>query len=393
MIVRSPRASAPVASPVPPACPVPLADPGALAALGTAEHPRPHWPGRRIEIDSATGSCLHVRETPGPDDTEETAVFVHGLGGSSTNWTELAGALSARWHGLAPDLPGFGRSDPPAGRDYGLAAHAAAITALVERTAVRSGPVHLLGNSLGGAVALLVAAARPDLVRTLTLVSPAMPDLRPAPSRLGDARMILSAIPFLGSRARDELAAEDSRLRLARTMRLCWADPHEVSPAAFELAAGEAAERAGLPWAAEALHRSFVGLVRTWFTRGPGSLWAAAGRVPVPALVVWGEADRLVTVRKARRTAAALPAGRALRLPAVGHVAQMERPGLVGRAVLGLADAAAADIWTVPRQTARDLERTAARPIGARPRASAVGVRTVADAAPEPHAGYGTVPA
>jgi pimeloyl-ACP methyl ester carboxylesterase len=77
----------------------------------------------------------------------------------------------------------------------------------------------------------------------------------------------------------------------------------------------------------------------------PRSLWAAAARVEAPTLVVWGELDRLVGVHRAARTAATLPAGRLLRLEGVGHVAQIERPETVGRAVLGLLDAAADGSW------------------------------------------------
>ena len=77
----------------------------------------------------------------------------------------------------------------------------------------------------------------------------------------------------------------------------------------------------------------------------PRSLWAAAARVGVPALVVWGELDRLVGVHRAARTAATLPAGRLLRLEGVGHVAQIERPEVVARGVEGLLDAAADGSW------------------------------------------------
>ena len=317
---------------------VPLADPAALGPIGS---PTPRWPGRRV---TAGGVTLHVRETPGPPGAE-TMVFVHGLGGSSTNWTDLAAALAARCHGVAVDLPGFGRSDPPAGGDYSLEAHADAVLCFL---AGRGERVHLVGNSLGGAVALLVAARRPELVSTLTLVSPAMPDLRPAPSRLGDVRMVLAALPVVGSRWREALAAEDAGVRLRRTMRLCYADPAQVSDAAFDLAASEAAERAGMPWAPAALEGSFRGLVSTWFGPRSRSLWATARRVRTPTLVIWGERDRLVSVRKAARTAASLPAGRLLRIPDVGHVAQMERPVLVARAILGLVDAVAAATWVMP---------------------------------------------
>jgi hypothetical protein len=88
--------------------PVPLAVPSALGPVGTAAAPTPYWPGREVAVGTER---LHVRETPGP--AGETAVFVHGLGGSSNNWTELAAALSGRCRGLAVDLPGFGRTPPP----------------------------------------------------------------------------------------------------------------------------------------------------------------------------------------------------------------------------------------------------------------------------------------
>lgn len=319
----------------------PLAPPAALGPTGDAAAPTPYWPGREVRVGDAT---LHVRETPGPE--RETAVYVHGLGGSANNWTELAGALSGRCRGLAVDLPGFGRTPPPASGDYRPAAHAATLTAYLDDLRHRgTGPVHLLGNSLGGAVSLLVAAARPDLVRTLTLVSPAMPDLRPLPSRLGGRRAALALLPYLGAGARAEQDARTPRERLARTMALCHADPQRVGDRAFAMAAEEAEERAGLAWAPEALHHSFLGLLATWLTPSPRSLWTAAAQVTAPTLVVWGEADRLVGVYRAAHTAAALPAGRLLRLPGVGHVAQIERPHTVARAVLGLLDAAADGSW------------------------------------------------
>lgn len=323
---------------------VPLAEAAALAPIGTPVAPTPYWPGREVEADGVT---LHVRETPGPvHETGETAVYVHGLGGSANNWTELAAALSGRCRGFAVDLPGFGRTPPPSTGDYRPAAHADTVIAYLDDLRRQgSGPVHLLGNSLGGAVSLLVAAARPDLVRTLTLVSPAMPDLRPLPSRLGGKRAALALLPLLGGRARAEQAARTPRDRLVHTMALCHADPDAVGPHAFAMAAAEAEERAELAWAPEALHRSFLGLVGTWFAPRSRSLWAAAAQVTAPTLVVWGELDRLVGVGRAARTAAALPSGRLLRLSGIGHVAQIERPEIVARAVLGLFDGAADGSW------------------------------------------------
>src|ERR1035438_5811146 len=74
-------------------------------------------------------------------------------------------------------VPGFGYSPPAADCNYSIGAHVSAVIALIEQR--KNWPVHLVGNSLGGAVSTRVAARRPDLVRTLTLISPALPDLRP----------------------------------------------------------------------------------------------------------------------------------------------------------------------------------------------------------------------
>src|SRR6185436_866657 len=144
-------------------------------------------------------------------------VYVHGLGGSATNWTDLAALLGPRAAGTAVDLPGFGRSRPPAGFDFTPATHADALLCFL---AGRNEPVHLLGNSLGGAIAISVAARRPELVRTLTLVSPAMPDRRPDPRRMADVRLALALVPGpIGERARAGLAPGAGRAGGAGVLR------------------------------------------------------------------------------------------------------------------------------------------------------------------------------
>jgi pimeloyl-ACP methyl ester carboxylesterase len=303
---------------------VPLADPASFPAYDPHRLP---WPGREV---SAGGVSLHVRETPGPDGTP--AVYVHGLGGSSLNWTDLAAQLGTRAAGTAVDLPGFGRTRPPAGFDFTPQAHADALLCFL---AGRNQPVHLLGNSLGGAVALNVAARRPELVRTLTLVSPAMPDRRLDPRRMADVRLALSVLPGpLGARARAGLAAIPPRVRAEQTVRVCFGDPSLVPEHRLAEAAEEVALRGALEWSREAGERTALAMVASWWWGA--SLWAVAARVQAPTLVVWGDRDRLVSPRLAARTAAAIPRGRLLMLPGVGHVAQIESPTTVARAVAAL---------------------------------------------------------
>jgi pimeloyl-ACP methyl ester carboxylesterase len=232
------------------------------------------------------------------------------------------------------DLPGFGRSRPPAGFDFTPAAHADALLCFL---AGRNEPVHLLGNSFGGAIALSVAARRPELVRTLTLVSPAMPDRRPDPRRMADVRLALALIPGrIGERARAGLAAVPPRVRAEQVVRVCFGDPTRVPEHRLVEAAEDIAFRSGLAWAQEAGERTARGLVASWWWGA--SPWATAARVQAPTLVVWGERDRLVSPRLAARTAAAIPGARLLMLPGVGHVAQIEAADTVARAVAALWD-------------------------------------------------------
>ncbi|MFI9011265.1 alpha/beta fold hydrolase [Actinosynnema sp. NPDC053489] len=296
------------------------------------------WPGDYVEVG---GHRVHVRRTPGPTDAK--AVYVHGLGGSSTNWTDLAAQLRERVEGHALDLPGFGRSEPVDGYDFRMATHARVVTEYVE--SLGAGPVHLFGNSMGGAITLMVASSRPDLVRTLTLVSPAVPDLRLSLRRVSDRRLPLAFLPVVGARVREQLAAVTPRERAHQMLRLCFADPDSVPADRIEQSEREYGERSAQAWAVNALSASTIDLIRTWLVPRSKSMWLLPPRIAAPTLVVWGTEDRLVSVRKAPRVARLIPRGRLLVLPRTGHVAQMERPVSVARAVVGMWEAVEREQW------------------------------------------------
>lgn len=296
------------------------------------------WPGEVVE---SAGITLHVRRTPGVGPV--TALYVHGLGGSATNWTDLAASLAGYAPGIAVDLPGFGRSEPPDGYTYALTAHADALATWLR--GLELGPVHLLGNSMGGAISALLASRHPDLVRTLTLISPAVPDRRPLASRMSDRRIPLAFLPVVGTRVRHALANLTPGERAAQMLTLCYAEPWTVTEERLAEATEEYAERAGMAWAGPALAASTIGLIRAWFAFGARSLWRALPRIKAPTLVVWGDRDKLMSVRKAPRTTRLIPRAKLLVLPRTGHVAQMERPSTVARAVLGLWETAEAGDW------------------------------------------------
>ncbi len=254
--------------------------------------------------------------------------MVHGLGGSSLNWTALTAALADRLDARAPDLPGFGHSPPPHDGDYTLEGHARAVTTMIEADA--RGPVHLFGNSMGGAIATTVAASRPDLVRSLTLISPALPDFVPNAWR---ARVILLAAPGLGPIIAKKVAAISPKARIDALLDLCFAEPERVPQQWREAAQRDVAERQRHPYAADAMVQSTRGLASAYLDRGEDRLWRRAAAVEAPTLLLFGGQDKLVRSDLSGRAGRAFPRSRVVVLPGTGHVAQMEHPRVVARFV------------------------------------------------------------
>ncbi|MFM8774452.1 MAG: alpha/beta fold hydrolase, partial [Actinomycetota bacterium] len=174
------------------------------------------WPGS----DESHGTF--VRRTPVLDPTATRTVYVHGLGGSSLNWTDLMGLRMPTSPGIAIDLPGFGRSSPAA--RHTLDAHAAAVVALLD--AEKCGPVDLIGNSMGGATSILVAARRPDLVRSLTLIGPALPGQR---MRVEHLPILLAGVPRVREKRYELMHRRLPEQRDAELLSLVYFAPSAVT--------------------------------------------------------------------------------------------------------------------------------------------------------------------
>src|SRR3954462_8137409 len=175
--------------------------------------------GERLRSVGLPGITLTVRSRPAAREGLPPALYVHGLGGSSQNWSALMPLLDGLVESEALDLPGFGDSPPPDDGDYSVTGHARAVIRFLD--AAGRGPVHLFGNSLGGAVTTRVAALRPDLVRTLTLVSPALPEIRVQRTAVPTALLAVPGVAGLFTRFSKDWTAEQ---RVRGVMALCYGD-------------------------------------------------------------------------------------------------------------------------------------------------------------------------
>ncbi len=234
---------------------------------------RPERPFDRHEALLAQRT-LFYRHAPSTQTDAPAALFLHGLGGSALNWTDFMGRMSNRLDCYALDLHGFGSSPPPRDGDMTPRGHArAAADFILERDL---GPVHVFGNSMGGAVSVQLAARRPDLVRSVTLISPALPSLTYATK--GNVHLPVISVPGVGERLVPKFVETTSpEERVQATIDGTFADPSRMPADRLSEAIGEVEARDARPYANDAFLSSLRGLMRTYFDPGPQRPWKLAG--------------------------------------------------------------------------------------------------------------------
>ena len=263
----------------------------------------PPGPGQRDTV--VNGVRWRSREAQGRDDP---VVFLHGVLASSASWEAVLQDAAGGHAAIAVDLPGFGWSDRPWPYDYDAAGQARSVFEFLD--ARRIGSVLLAGNSLGGAVAMLAAAARPDRVKALLLVDSAAPEspmvwpIRALRTRgLGEIALALATRPLAAHSLR--------RWQFARAERVT---DHVI-------------DDAWKPLAIPGTRRAALAAVRS----DPRRYRGLEDRVRVPTLIVWGEKDRMIPVSEGERLARRIRGSRLVTLPDAGHLPQREQPAAFSR--------------------------------------------------------------
>jgi pimeloyl-ACP methyl ester carboxylesterase len=236
-------------------------------------------------------------------------LLLHGLGATKVSFLPTVAALAGEYRTIAVDLPGFGDSVKPIRAAYDPEFFAGSIVALIDALGYER--AHLVGNSMGGRVAIEVGLRAPERVGRLGLLAPSLAWLRdrpwapflkliqprlgliqPAPRPVVDA-IVRRLVP--GSDDRWIAAGVDEFLRSYLTPR---------GRAAFYAAARN---------------------IYLEEPHGPGGLWTRLPELAPDSLFVWGRQDRLVPISFERHVLEVLPASRHLELDC-GHVPQLERP-------------------------------------------------------------------
>ena len=269
-----------------------------------------------VRLPGRSVSTLTMGE--GPD-----VLCIHGLGATKVSFFDTAAALThAGYRVHALDLPGFGSSSKPLAGPYSARWFADTVVGVLD--ALDVGRAHVVGNSMGGRVAIEMGLRTPERVAGLALLCPAV-----AFVRRGWHPVVRLLRPELGV-----FPHSFGHARVARQFWSLFADPDQVDPSVADVAVDEF-ERI---YASAGARLAFLTCARNIYLDRPfgrGGFYPRLGELEAPALFVWGSHDRLIPPGFRRHVARWLPGAEQIVLDGCGHVPQVERPdqtiGLIGR--------------------------------------------------------------
>jgi pimeloyl-ACP methyl ester carboxylesterase len=241
------------------------------------------------------------------------AVLLHGLGATNASMLPTMAELARDHRVLAPDLPGFGDSEKPV-RAYDPAFYAAWLVAFLDALSVRRAV--LVGNSMGGRIAIETGLATPERVERLVLFAPslAFKRFREGTSLVRLLAAELGAMPMVMPRP-----------IVMAALRLMFARPERLRDAWYDAGADEFQR----VFASARGRMAFFSAARQIYleeAHGEHGFWERLPALRPPALFLWGDHDQLVPWRFGRHVSAALPAAESVVLEDCGHVPQFERP-------------------------------------------------------------------
>jgi pimeloyl-ACP methyl ester carboxylesterase len=255
-------------------------------------------------------------------------LLIHGLADEADTWRHLIPALSAEHRILAPDLPGFGRSDKPK-RAYTATFYQKTLIELLDVLQIERAT--LVGHSLGAIIAQSIALAHPERVERLVLIGGS---LVAAPRRSGGTKLdlgtLLFLIPGLGEWLYTRLRKDPQAAY--ETLRPYYGDLDQLTEADRTFLFQRVNERVWSDGQRRAFFSTFRCLAR-WLPAQQKSLPAQLAKCKVPTTAVWGELDRMNVVESGRRLVELQPAARLVVVPGAGHNVHQENPGAVLRAI------------------------------------------------------------
>ena len=270
-----------------------------LGAAIAAERKRAKLGSEDVLLSFGTMRYFYRRDNPALPD--EAIVMIHGAGSDKSAWVRLAARLSTRFSIFIPDLPGHGDSPAGPGMNLGITAQAECLRAFFAAVGIKR--AHLIGNSMGGAIALHLAATSPDLIGSLILIDAGGAESRPGWLRTqvaaGSANPMLDINDAAGVRRMIAIGMESPPYVpgfLMGALARCYAARKHINARIERDSAADLDQSAVLD------------------------------QIAAETLIIWGAQDRVLHVDDAEMLRQRIRKSNKVALPGVGHVPMVEAP-------------------------------------------------------------------
>lgn len=282
-----------------------------IQKLPSGQVPRPAPENRFVTID---GVRFHYESHPGEG---QAIVLLHGFGSSTYTWQDVIPELRRAGHRvLALDMKGFGWSDKPLGADYSPRVLMEEVNLWMAKKGLEG--VVFVGNSLGGAIGLMLAMDHPERMSRLVLInSGGYPIKKPLIIQIG-------ALPLV----RDVAELFFGRWMIRANMNRVFFDPSRVTPQRVT-AYFDRMRTTGALEAQMALSSALDEQSGGYMERIP--------QISIPTLILWGENDRWIPLANGRRFHREIHGSQLVVIPRCGHVPQEETPKIVARSITAFA--------------------------------------------------------
>lgn len=277
---------------------------------------------RKVDLP-ASGLKLFLYEAGSAE--SPVVLLLHGGGDDADTWRHLIEALASNCRVIAPDLPGFARSDKPQ-VDYSIHFLSEILLEFLETLAIPAAT--WIGHSLGAIISQTIALEHPERVDDLVLIDGTLL----ARAQKLNIHTLLFLVPGVGewlyNRLRkDPQAAYD-------TLYPYYHDLDGLPQADRDFLFQRVNQRVWSDDQRQAYFSTLRNMV-SYVTKSQKGLEDRLAQMKIPTLVVWGENDRLFPVENARALAEIQPTARLVILPQAGHNLQQECPQELIKAILG----------------------------------------------------------
>jgi pimeloyl-ACP methyl ester carboxylesterase len=280
-----------------------------------------HW-SRQVKL-LQSGITLHLYDTGAATGTP--ILFLHGLGDEADTWRHVLPSLAAGCRCLAPDLPGFGRSDKP-DRSYTIPFFVSTLLELLDSLSISQAVI--VGHSTGAIIAHQIALTHPERVQRLVLIGGSLV----SKSQPITAGLLLFMIPGLGEWTYNRLRKNPQAAY--QTLQAYYYHLEDLPQADRDFLYQRVNERV---WS-DGQRKGFLSTLRNlaaWLPSQQKNLPQRLKGWPLPTDVLWGEMDRVNPAANAHALVELMPSARLVIVPKAGHNLQQEQGQAVVEVIRG----------------------------------------------------------